>query len=225
MRKLFATTSNVERLVDAMARIMVREDGVPGMGLFYGEPGLGKTKTCLWWAARNDGIFVRTKKLMTGRWLLEEIVAELGEAPAFRTADLFRQIRDQLLERPRAIFIDEIDYFDGRIIETLRDVYDETNAPMILIGMGQVDKKLMRYKHLWDRLSEVVKFNELSQADISRVAAQLCETPLSEDAVSFIHGQGTRFRRVMLWLYRAEAVAKRNRLSVVAAADLRGLEK
>jgi len=96
---------------------------------------------------------------------------------------------------------------------------------MILIGMGQVDKKLMRYKHLWDRLSEVVKFNELSQADISRVAAQLCETPLSEDAVSFIHGQGTRFRRVMLWLYRAEAVAKRNRLSVVAAADLRGLEK
>ena len=93
-----------------MTRIMVREDGVPGMGLLYGEPGLGKTKTSLWWAARNDGIFVRTKKLMTGRWLLEEIVAELGEAPAFRTADLFRQIRDQLLERPRAIFIDEIDY-------------------------------------------------------------------------------------------------------------------
>ncbi len=225
MRKLFATTSNVERLVDAMTRIIVREDGVPGMGLLYGEPGLGKTKSSLWWAARNDGIFVRTKKLMTGRWLLEEIVAELGEAPAFRTADLFRQIRDQLLERPRAIFIDEIDMLDGRIIETLRDVYDETNAPMILIGMGQADKKLMRYKHLWDRLSEVVKFNELSPADISGVAAQLCETPLAEDAVSFIHGQGTRFRRVMLWLYRAEAIAKRNRLSIIAAADLRGMEK
>ena len=32
MRKLFATTSNVEHLVDAMTRIMVREDGVPGNG-------------------------------------------------------------------------------------------------------------------------------------------------------------------------------------------------
>ena len=113
--------------------------------------------------------------------------------------------------------------FDGRIIETLRDVYDETNAPMILIGMGQADKKLMRYKHLWDRLSEIVKFNELSQADISGIAAQLCETPLAEDAVSFIHSQGTRFRRVLLFLYRAEAIAKRNRLSIVAAADLRGM--
>jgi len=225
MRKLFATTQNVERLVDAMTRIMVREDGVPGMGLLYGEPGLGKTKASLWWAAHNDAVFIRTKRLYTGHWMLQEIVAELGEAPAYRTADLFRQIRDQLLERPRAIFVDECDSLEGRIIETLRDVYDETNAPMILIGMGQADKKLMRYRHLWDRLSEIVKFNELTQADISGIAAQLCEVPLAEDAVSFIHAQGTRFRRAMLWFYRCEAVAKRNKLSSVTAADLRGMEK
>ena len=221
MRKVFATTSNVKRLVEAMGRLVVRDWSVPGMGLLFGEPGLGKTKSALWWTARNDGIFVRTKKLMTGRWLLEEIVAELGEAPAYRTADLFRQIRDQLLERPRAIFIDEVDYFDARMIETLRDVHDETGAPLILIGMGQADKKIMRYKHLWDRLSEVVKFAELTQADIADIAKQLCEVPLADDAAIFIHSKGTRFRRVMVWLYRAEAIAKTNKLAQVTAADLK----
>jgi DNA transposition AAA+ family ATPase len=225
MRKVFATTSNVKCLVSAMDRLMVRDEGVPGMGLMYGEPGLGKTKTSLWWTAKNDGVFVRTKKLMTGRWLLEEIVAELGEAPMYKTADLFRQIRAQLLERPRAIFIDEVDYFDARMIETLRDVHDETDAPLILIGMGQANKKLMRYKHLWDRVSEVVKFAELTLADISDVARQLCEVPLTDDAVSFVYGEGTRFRRVMVWLYRAEATARTNKLSQVTAADLKGTQK
>jgi DNA transposition AAA+ family ATPase len=225
MKKVFATTSNAKRLNDAMSRLTIRDEGVPGMGLLYGEPGLGKTKSTLWWAAHNDGIFVRTKKLMTGRWLLEEIVAELGEAPAYRTADLFRQIRDQLLERPRAIFIDEVDYFDARMIETLRDVYDETNAPLVLIGMGQADKKMMRYKHLWDRLSEVIKFNELTQADIAGIAGQLCEVPLTEDAIAFVCSEGTRFRRVMIWLYRAEAAARRNKLTEVTAAELKGIAK
>ena len=45
MRKVFATTSNVKRLVEAMGRLVVRDWSVPGMGLLFGEPGLGKTKS------------------------------------------------------------------------------------------------------------------------------------------------------------------------------------
>ena len=94
MKKVFAKTSNVTNFVSAMNRLVNRQDGIPGMALIFGEPGLGKTRTTLWWAAQNDGVFIRTKKLMTGRWLLEEIVAELGEAPLRRTSDLFRQAVD-----------------------------------------------------------------------------------------------------------------------------------
>ena len=93
MKRIFAITRNVERFTEAMDRLQNRESNVPGMALIYGSPGLGKTKTALWWAVQNDGIFVRTKKLMTGHWLLEEICAELGESPMSRTADLFRQIQ------------------------------------------------------------------------------------------------------------------------------------
>lgn len=210
-----------------MTRLHKREDGIPGMSLLFGEPGLGKTRTCLWWCAQNDGAFIRTKKLMNGRWLLEEIVAELGEAPQRRISDIFRQAVDRLLERPTTLFIDEADYLahDARVIETLRDIHDTTGTPLVLIGMDQADKKLMRFKHLYDRFSEIIRFHPLSEADVKSVAEQMCECKLSDDAVQHIHSQANRFRRVVVHLYRAEAIARTNSLKEVTAAHLTGVKK
>jgi len=227
MKKVFARTTNVEKFMLAMTRLQNRQEGIPGMALVYGEPGLGKTKTSLWWIAQNDGVFIRTKKLMSGRWLLEEIVAELGEAPMRRTSDLFRQAQEQLLEHPRTIFVDEADYLshDARVLETLRDIHDITGAPIVLIGMDQADKKLARYKHLYDRFSEIVHFKPLNEQDIRTIADQLCEVTLSDDAVSYIAQQANRFRRVIVWLYRAEAIAKANSLKQITAGHLNGAGK
>lgn len=227
MKKIFAKTSNVNAFLGAMQRLHNREEGIPGMALIYGEPGLGKTRTALWWCAQNDGVFVRTKKLMTGRWLLEEIVAELGEAPLRRTSDLFRQAVDQLLEKPRTLFVDEADYLthDARVIETLRDLHDTTGTPLVMIGMDQADKKLIRYKHLYDRFSEIVRFHPLTLTDIKVIAEQMCEVKLSDDAIMFIHTQTNRFRRVMVWLYKAERIAKTNNFKQVTAEHLKGVRK
>jgi DNA transposition AAA+ family ATPase len=225
MRKAFAITSNVERFVGAMENLLRRDSGVPGMALLYGDPGLGKTRTSIWWALKNDGVFIRTKKVMTARWLLEEIVAELGEAPMFRTADLFRQIEDKLMERPRTIIVDEIDYFDARMIETLRDIHDVSGAPVVLIGMGQAEKKLMRYKHLFDRLSEIIRFSDLTLKDIATIGDQLCEVALTEDAISFIYSDTTRFRKLIVWLYRAEMFANANGREKVTSADLEKVKR
>jgi DNA transposition AAA+ family ATPase len=162
---------------------------------------------------------------MTPRWLLEEIVAELGEAPMFRTADLFRQIQDKLMDRSRTIIVDEIDYFDGRMIETLRDIHDISGTPVVLIGMAQAEKKLMRYKHLFDRFAEVIRFSDLTLKDVATIAEQLCEVGLTKDAVSFIHADTTRFRRLIVWLYRAEMFANANGRKEVTAADLEKVKR
>lgn len=227
MKKLFARTSNVTAFIAAMDRLRNRQEGIPGMSLLYGEPGLGKTRTALWWALQNDGVFVRTKKLMTGRWLLEEIVAELGEAPLNKTSDLFRQVQDQLIDKPRTLIIDEVDYltYDARVIETLRDIHDMTDAPILFIGMAQADKKLMRYKHLYDRFSEIVRFHDLTEADVASIADQLCEVPITKDGVAYIHTTANRFRRIVVMLYKAEAMARANNLKEVSAADLNGGRK
>lgn len=224
MKQDFARTSNVSRFVDAMKRLQEREGDLPGMALVFGEPGLGKTKTALWWALRNDGVFVRVKKLMSGRWLLEEIVAELGEAPAYRTSDLFRQAVEQLLARPRTLLIDEVDYlaYDARVLETLRDLHDVSGAALIFVGMDRADKKLSRYRHLYDRFVEVVRFRPLTRDDVADLAEQLCEVRLTGDAVDFIHSEADRFRQVLKWFYKAEARARANDLQEISAANLNG---
>lgn len=53
MKKVFVKTKNVKQLISMMNRLREREDGVPGMGLVYGEPGLGKTYAITWWATQN----------------------------------------------------------------------------------------------------------------------------------------------------------------------------
>jgi DNA transposition AAA+ family ATPase len=224
MRTGFANTTNVQAFERAMGRLLKRPAGVPGMALVYGDPGLGKTRTALWWCAKNDGVFLRTKKLMTGRWLLEELVSELGEAPMWRTSDLFRQCMDQLLNRPRPVFIDEADYLtrDSRVLETLRDLHDMTEASIILIGMDQADKKLRRYRHLYDRFSEVVRFHELTERDIHLIASQLCEVQLSEEVVRYVYQKTNRFRGIIRHLHRIETMARRNNLRKVTMEDIKG---
>ena len=124
MKKVFVKTKNVKQLISMMNRLREREDGVPGMGLVYGEPGLGKTYAITWWAAQNDAILIRSANLMSARWLLEEMVEELGEIPYNKFSDIFNQVVSQLIKTPRTIIVDETDYLtiDSRAVETLRDI-------------------------------------------------------------------------------------------------------
>lgn len=223
MRKIFARTQNVKNFITLMNNLQSRAEGVPGMALVYGEPGLGKTQAVLWWAAQNNAIFIRSTNLMSGRWLLEEIVEELGEVPYYRSSELFKQCIRQLKEEPRVIIVDEIDYLvsDSKAIETLRDIHDKTGAPIILVGMGQADKKLMRYRHLYDRLSEKLKFEPFTQKDIGEIIEQLCEVKMTECAINYIYSKTNRFRQIVKLINKAENIVKANDLKALDEETLK----
>jgi len=217
MRKVFARTQNVKNFINLMNNLQSRAEGVPGMALVYGEPGLGKTKTVLWWAAQNNAVFIRSTNLMSGRWLLEELVEELGEIPFFRSVDLFKQCTRILQEEPRVIIVDEIDYLatDARAIETLRDIHDKTGTPILLVGMGMANKKLMRYRHLYDRISEILKFVPFTLEDVKAIIEQLSEIEMTECAIRFIYNRSNRFRQIVRLISKAENIAEANGLSVI----------
>jgi len=227
MRKVFARTQNVKNFINLMNNLQNRADGVPGMALVYGEPGLGKTQAVLWWATHNNSVFIRSTNLMSGRWLLEELVEELGEVPLYRSADLFRQSVRQLKHEPRVIIVDEIDYLasDTNAIETLRDLHDKTNVPIVLVGMAMAHKKLMRYRHLFDRVSEKLKFEAFNQADIKAIVEQLCEVEMTECAINFIYSKSNRFRQIVRFIYKAEQIAHANGISLLDEITLKELIK
>lgn len=225
MRKRFARTSNVERFVAAVNSIQKTSLGVDRMALIYGDPGLGKSETALWWLNHygQGGALIRTKKIQSARWLLEELVAQLGEDPSFKTSALFNQAVKILAGTNRTVLLDEVDYLahDSRVIETLRDLADITNAPFVFIGMEHADIKLKRFRHLWRRFSQVVRFEPLTAEDVAKVLAEICEVPVDESAVKAICATGeVTVALVYRWAHQCERLARTRKLETVTAKDL-----
>ena len=217
MNKIFVKTTNVKNFIGLVENLINKPKNIPKMGLVYGEPGLGKSQTALWLACKYDGIYLRASNLMTGRWLLEEMVKELDEIPRFLTSDNFNIVVKKLKQNQQVIFIDEIDYLmnNYKSIETLRDIHDETGCPIIFIGMGLAHRKLERYKHLYDRFSEILKFETFEVNDLSQIINQLSEIPFMLESIEYIHSKFNRFRQIVQLINQMESFAKDNNLAKI----------
>jgi len=217
MNKIFVKTQNVKNFIGLVENLINKPKNIPKMGLVYGEPGLGKSQTALWLACKYDGIYLRASNLMTGRWLLEEMVKELDEIPRFLTSDNFNIVVKKLKQNLQIIFIDEVDYLmnNSKTIETLRDIHDETGCPIIFIGMGLAHRKLERYKHLYDRFSEILKFETFGVNDIGQIINQLSKVTFTPDAIEYIHSKFNRFRQIVQLINQMESFSKDNNLTEI----------
>ena len=189
MNKIFVKTQNVKNFIGLVENLINKPKNIPKMGLVYGEPGLGKSQTALWLACKYDGIYLRASNLMTSRWLVEEIVREMDEIPRYLTSDNFNVVISKLSQKPKIIFVDEIDYLmnNYKSVETLRDIHDQTDCPIVFVGMGLAHRKLERYKHLYDRFSEIVKFETFGGNDIAQIINQLAEIKFTPETIEYIH--------------------------------------
>ena len=217
MNKIFVKTQNVKNFIGLVENLQNKPKNIPKMGLVYDEPGLGKSQTALWLACKYDAIYLRATNLMTGRWLLEELVKELDEIPRFLTSGNFNLVVKKLKQEPKMIFIDEIDYLmnNYKTIETLRDIHDKTDCPIIFVGMGLAHRKLERYKHLYDRFSEILKFETFGVNDLCQIMNQLSEVPFTSDSIEYIHTKYNRFRQIVQLINQIENFAKDNNLTEI----------
>ncbi|MFI3300318.1 MAG: ATP-binding protein [Candidatus Gastranaerophilales bacterium] len=212
MYRKFVKTNNVKNFIGLVENLLNKPNNIPKMGLVYGEAGLGKSQTALWLSAKYDCLYLRATNLMTGRWLLEELVKEMDEIPHYLTSDNFNLIIKKLKENPQIIIIDEIDYLlnNTKTIETLRDIHDETNCSIIFMGMSLVNRKLERHRHLYDRFSEIVKFNTFEISDLKQMFDELSEVKITAEAIEHIHKKYNRFRQIVQLINQLEILAKEN---------------
>ena len=218
MKKVFVKTNNVKRFITMMNNLQNRAEGVPGMGLVYGEPGLGKTQAIKWWAFKNDAILIRYNQMMSARWLLKEILDYMSEIKPYSISDSFNEVIRNLILTPRVLIVDEVDYLTmdkNKSIEILRDIHDKTNIPVVLVGMTNAHSRLKKFSHLYDRLSEIVKFERFSKADIKTIVKELSEIELTDCAIKYIYSNLNRFRQIVKVINKAETIAKANGLSSI----------
>ena len=214
MKKAFIKTKNVKNFIALMENLKKCPHNISKMALVYGGHGLGKSQTILWWVTNNDAVYVRANQGMRTRWLLSEIADELGEVPFWHTQETFNLIEQNLKFNPKIIIIDEVDYLisNENTIEVLRDLHDRTGVPIVLVGMGKVDKKIARYKHLEDRLFEKLKFEHFNQQDISEIISQLSDVKFTDKAIEYLSLQSNQFRQIIKLINKIEKIASTNNI-------------
>jgi hypothetical protein len=192
--------------------------------LLFGDPGLGKTRTGIWYADKVRAVFVWALATSTLRSFLEDIVIELNQEPMYRAADLYRQAERELAANPRLLIVDEVDRLasNWQSIEALRDLTDQTGVPILMIGMDSAERKLARFRHLYYRMkAHILRFTPLSERDVRRFADQLCEVPLEDSAIHEIYQlTAGRIGDIISYFYQAERIAEANDYGRIEAKHL-----
>lgn len=81
--------------------------------------------------------------------------------------------------------------------------------------MSLVHKKIERYTHLYDRFSEVLKFEAFGVNDLNQIINQLSEVPFTPDAIEYIHTKYNRFRQIVQLVNQVEIIAKDNNFTEI----------
>ncbi len=220
MRNIVAPTRNLQALQAAYEALATRDLGVPGTGLVHGYTGAGKTTAITLMVNRTEGVYVRANSGWTPSSMLAKVMQELGAAPMQRRAQMLDYIGDRLLATQRPLFVDEADYLlrDLAMLESLRDLHDVANVPVVLIGMKGIETKLVLRPQLARRISHWVEFLPSDLTDARTLCDAVCEVALDDELLAQLHTQAKGSVGLMVvGLSRIEALAKANGWKTVDA--------
>ncbi len=222
MRDEMAMTTNVRRFLAAVRELNDRPMGVEGMAILWGEPGEGKSTTVAFACNTLDGIFLRANTCWTPTSMLSALMVELGMPACGRRSPMVEGAVKALSERPRPIFIDEADYLfkHADMLDVMRDIYDVTGSPVVLIGMEEFARKVQSRGKFARRITQWVEFCGIGIDDARTLADTLCETKVSDDLLQHVHKAARKnIGRMVTGLARIEQFGKLNALSTVTRKD------
>ena len=112
MNKTFIKTKNVKKFIGLMEELQRLPYNIPKLALVYGDYGLGKSQAIMWWADKNDAVYVRATRSMSARWLMNEIATELNLKPYWHIQDTFNlkyhKFLDKLTQQDVSKILNEI---------------------------------------------------------------------------------------------------------------------
>lgn len=220
MHARMAMTKNVGALASAYEGLAGRDTGVPGMGLVYGYTGAGKTTAITWLVNKTTGVYVRANSGWTPAAMLGRIMTELGAEPMQRRAAMVEYISDRLAQKRRPLFVDEADYLvrDPSMLEGLRDLHDLSGMPVVLVGMADIEKKIVHRQQLARRISHWVEFLRSDLDDARTLADTVLEVEVDDELLATVLAEAKGSIGLMTVAFsRIESLAKANRWARVTA--------
>ncbi len=220
MKHKIVEVKNVIRTFDMFSNLLGRSEVTPGVGLIEGPTGFGKstTTTSMINHLSSTGslpVYIRCFALDTPSGFIARIMKELGAEPMYPLRKSVEFIINAMNEQQISLFIDEADHIVGqaKIMETVRDFYDATEQPVILIGMEEIARRISHRKQLFNRISEWVTFKPADIEDVNMFSTELLEDGITvgEDLLDFMRERsGGEVRRILIALEKIERFAQAN---------------
>ena len=120
------------------------------------------------------------------------------------------------------IFIDETDYLFRRwdVLDVLRDIYDLSGCPVVLIGEEQMARKIQSRGKFARRITRWIEFSGIDIADTQVLVKTVCEVAVADDLLFHLHKSArSNIGRMVVALGSIESFGKSTGISPVTLAD------
>ncbi|SHI74918.1 AAA family ATPase [Halodesulfovibrio aestuarii] len=208
-RDVFIETRNVLEFRQKVRALEDDQHGEPGFALIFGQAGRGKTETTRNYHAMTGGIFLRVMQGWTQYAFLQELCYHVCGLRPHGVAACKNKIIEALEALPQTIFVDEADRLHVDRIEDLRDIFDITGSPIVLIGELELRGLLGARRRIWSRVKQVVEFGSVSEEDVAILGDEAAGLDITPDACAQIVRQADGdFRLVWSFISHLEQAAK-----------------
>lgn len=206
-----APLRNVGVLMTLVEQVQNRTLGLPGMATYYGPSGWGKTTAVTFVANQFNAYVIQVKDCWTPSYLAEAIMREIGLTPVRGIARMVDAIGAQLARTDRPLIIDDAQYLlRKRMVELARDIYESSQAPVILVGEEKLPQDLTRWENIHNRMLAWEPALACNIAD-ARLLAKIYAHGITVDEAlltSILTASGGSIRRVATNLDRVREAAR-----------------
>lgn len=166
-----AKIGNIAQCQVALERAMHRSTNLPGLVCFYGPSGWGKSLSSNYLCNSVRGYYVQVKSIWSKKVFLQKVLNEMGIKPGNTTGEMLDQVCDQLSVSGRPLVIDEMDHVvEKKAVELVRDIYEGSQAPILIIGEEQLPQKLKKWERFHGRILAFVPALPVALEDAKKLA-------------------------------------------------------
>lgn len=218
MKETFTITRNYSMVWESYTRADSLPLTAPKMVLWYGNFGRGKTFTLERIAATTHAILLRAVQTWSKKSFLEKLCLELSLDVSGGASRMYERVIEELLQNRRTLMIDEIDALlrsqKFEVLELLRDIHDEANIVLVMVGMEEANAKLKKHRHFYSRIVEFVEFKPNVENDIKNFCNDRSDkVKIEDDLIDYFVRKYPNLRQINVLLLRLENAAKRNNLT------------
>lgn len=206
-----AALRNISILDSLALQVIERPDHLPGIVTFSGPSGFGKSTAAAHVAGRHQALYVEVRSTWTRRALLEAILQSMGIKAGATICKMVDQVSDELATSQRPIILDEFDNAVAQnLVELVRDIYEQSKAPFILIGEEMLPQKLQKWERFHGRIMDWAQAQPANLDDariLNRHYAR--DIKVEDDLLSVLVEQARgSVRRIVTNLERIATVAR-----------------